>query len=640
MERVSQLLLTYLFNACWQVALIAAVATACGWLLRETPARCRHLLWMAALALSFFLPVLTALHFSDDDSPNNQLPQQTTLQRVIVDTSREPLDLTIPVKKTRSLIPVTSNLAAELIAVYLLFLCYRGVRLLRAWMLTRSIARGASTSDLPEHIRAIADRCQTALGVTRVGFSCSAAVSMPITLGSLNPLIVLPEPLLLEGDRDVLTSAIGHELVHVARRDYLLNLLCELIYVPLSFHPAAALVRRRIREARELSCDELVANRLLEASVYARSLVRLAGSAMGLGRQTTVTVGIGDADILEERVMAILKGTRINLVRRNLLLVAASLLLTVPCAAAVPFALRIDINRLNSSEASQQQQATQQAGDRAQVEVMTPALGADTEAGTVVAWLKKPGESVERGEIIAKLKTSKGIIGVPASTGGVIDRLLVAVGDKAQTGSVLAVVRSKEQSVGWSLSVTPQDLERQLLLQELEARLQDEQSREAEQKAKQRAERESAEKERPMTTTKGNLTLTNIERESRERQEAEEREMRERALIELKLNLERARAKQEEMDPEIAARRRAELEEMVRKQAELARQANISMQQAIQIATTQYPGTVLESRLAGERNQTCYIITILSDNGSETTTTRLVMSANDGSILKSIKEPR
>lgn len=65
-----------------------------------------------------------------------------------------------------------------------------------------------------------------------------------------------------EADTDVLTSAIGHELVHVLRRDYLLNLAYELIYLPLSFHPAAALVRRRINQTRELSCDELVTEKL------------------------------------------------------------------------------------------------------------------------------------------------------------------------------------------------------------------------------------------------------------------------------------------------------------------------------------------------------------------------------------------
>ncbi|MBO0860501.1 MAG: PepSY domain-containing protein [Chloracidobacterium sp.] len=79
---------------------------------------------------------------------------------------------------------------------------------------------------------------------------------------------------------------------------------------------------------------------------------------------------------------------------------------------------------------------------------------------------------------------------------------------------------------------------------------------------------------------------------------------------------------------------------MARRQEELVKEAKISMQQAIQIATGQYPGTVLISRLARELNQACYVLSILSDNGAETTTTLVLMSAIDGSILKVEKEER
>ena len=90
----------------------------------------------------------------------------------------------------------------------------------------------------------------------------------------------------------------------------------------------------------------------------------------------------------------------------------------------------------------------------------------------------------------------------------------------------------------------------------------------------------------------------------------------------------------------VVARRRAERELIARQQAELAKQANITMQQAIQIATNQYPGTVLESRLVRESNQACYVLTILSDNGTVTTSTRVLISAIDGTVLKTMKEER
>src|SRR5207249_4610853 len=123
----------------------------------------------------------------------------------------------------------------------------------------------------------IIEKCMKSVGARRVRILHSPNVSVPITLGFFSPIVVLPESLLSEEDPALLTSAIGHELVHVVRCDYLLNLIFEFIYLPLSFHPAAWYVRRRIRQTRELCCDELVAARLVSPEIYARSLMRLIG---------------------------------------------------------------------------------------------------------------------------------------------------------------------------------------------------------------------------------------------------------------------------------------------------------------------------------------------------------------------------
>lgn len=52
-------------------------------------------------------------------------------------------------------------------------------------------------------------------------------------------------------------------------------------------------------------------------------------------------------------------------------------------------------------------------------EFVMPTLGADMEAGKLALWLKKPGERIERGEVIAEIDTDKGIIEVECFTSGV-----------------------------------------------------------------------------------------------------------------------------------------------------------------------------------------------------------------------------
>ena len=74
MERISQLLLTFLLNACWQVALIAAVGALCAWLLRDWPARYRHWLWVVTLIGGFCLPALSSLQLASDSPLKSQPP--------------------------------------------------------------------------------------------------------------------------------------------------------------------------------------------------------------------------------------------------------------------------------------------------------------------------------------------------------------------------------------------------------------------------------------------------------------------------------------------------------------------------------------------------------------------------------------
>ena len=191
----------------------------------------------------------------------------------------------------------------------------------------------------------------------------SETLPVPVTIGLFHPVIILPEPLLREGNIDLLTSAIGHEFIHVARRDYLLNFIYELLFVPISFHPAAALLRRRVKQTRELCCDELVAERILNAEVYARSLVRLASSAPPLRRlSVTTTVGIADADILEARIMSLLKKPELEYtLEESCCWLLLSLLLLVPCVAAAAFAMRfeVDTERAGSSDQEKEKQKTE-----------------------------------------------------------------------------------------------------------------------------------------------------------------------------------------------------------------------------------------------------------------------------------------
>ena len=82
------------------------------------------------------------------------------------------------------------------------------------------------------------------------------------------------------------------------------------------------------------------------------------------------------------------------------------------------------------------------------IEFQMPTLGADMEAGTLVEWLKKPGDPVARGDIIAVVDTDKGAIEIEVFDDGVLDRLVVQPGQKTPVGTVLAVIRKPGEPPG------------------------------------------------------------------------------------------------------------------------------------------------------------------------------------------------
>jgi beta-lactamase regulating signal transducer with metallopeptidase domain/uncharacterized membrane protein YkoI len=357
----SELLLTFLLNACWQIALIAALAAIGSRLLQHSRASYRHWLWVSALCLALLVPATTSFRalFDTGSAPtsiaNVPLPTEPFRRRFDEAAQRSPV---AAASVSTSTFQLNQSLAVALIVLYCGFLFYRSLKLVQAWQNTRTIRRFAVELEPNDRVAEIIGRCEREVGASlpAVRVLRSETLPVPVTVGLFHPLIILPEPLLREGNTDLLTSAIGHEFIHVARRDYLLNFIYELLFVPISFHPAAALLRRRVKQTRELCCDELVAERILNAEVYARSLVRLASSAPPLRRlSVTTTVGIADADILEARIMSLLRKPELNTRWKKPLLVAVSLLLLLPCVAAAAFAMRFEMNP-NAQDPGQQEE--------------------------------------------------------------------------------------------------------------------------------------------------------------------------------------------------------------------------------------------------------------------------------------------
>jgi len=331
METISRSLLTFLVNSLWQIPLAAAVAALACRFMRQGPARFRHAVWVTALAAALVVPLASLRTAQPADTL--QFPPSLAAPATVPSAphSAAPAAPAVaPASASRS-ISFAATTAEVLLGVFFLFVLLRLALLAWACIRTVRIRGTAQAREIPLRLDRVRRRSEEAFGLSGVELLFSAKVSGPVAAGRT---VILPESLLAEPSEDVLTSAIGHEMAHIARHDFACNLLYELLHLPVSFHPAAWLIRRGIERTREMACDELVTHRLMDARVYARSIMSIA-TAMTAVPRPGYTLGVFDGDILEERIRRLVgqsTGRTAAHLKRARLLLATGLAALALCA--------------------------------------------------------------------------------------------------------------------------------------------------------------------------------------------------------------------------------------------------------------------------------------------------------------------
>jgi beta-lactamase regulating signal transducer with metallopeptidase domain len=360
----SQWVLTFLSNALWQPLVITSAALACDRLMRNFPARQRHNLWVAALALCVLLPLLSASSLLHKEAQPSTPVSVISIQ---VGTSDSPPPPSLSVlrgffrPRSQTFSPPLGLTILTLVC-YLISLLLHGAKLWRAGKETKALLAGSVRREIPERLALIKRQCQRALGLKGVTLLFSSQTTVPITAGRRS--IILPEALFDSATPDLLSAAMGHEMAHIKRRDFAFNLCYQLLSIPLAFHPAVVFIKRRINETRELACDEMVTERWLDALDYARSLLRLADFAMVFHRPT-YSLGVFEADILEERIMKLIE-RKPSLSGRIRTIILALVLTLVSASTAVATVFSINIaqdGNSNSGEGASARTALKQSGN-------------------------------------------------------------------------------------------------------------------------------------------------------------------------------------------------------------------------------------------------------------------------------------
>jgi beta-lactamase regulating signal transducer with metallopeptidase domain len=159
---------------------------------------------------------------------------------------------------------------------YLLLLAFLTIKWFRAYRYTQ-LVRLNGLHKIDVDWKLFVTKVSGQLGIKqKVRIYLSELVHSPITIGFLKPVILVPIASINHLTPQQLEAVILHELAHIKRHDYILNIVLSIIELGLFFNPFTRLITKSISKERENSCDDWVLQYQYSPSMYAEALLRIA----------------------------------------------------------------------------------------------------------------------------------------------------------------------------------------------------------------------------------------------------------------------------------------------------------------------------------------------------------------------------
>lgn len=310
-------------------SVILTIGLAAVWLLRKQPAALRHWMLAAALALAVTQPVISQI------VPALQIPAikwataepraEATVETSVVVEPNTPHVPAPPVAAT-NWVRIVFVVWAGGAAVSLAILLFGALWL--SWLGSRSSVANDRWAESLESVRA-------ELGFERrVRILVTSHPALLVTWGAIAPVILLPADA-RSWSADRIRLVLAHELAHLVRRDWMIQLAAEIMRAINWFNPLFWLACATLRRESEYACDDIVLDLGIGGTSYASHLVDLARTFSVHGRTWLPAPSIARPSTLERRVRAMLNP---QLDRRPVSMLRRALLAAVLMAIALPIA--------------------------------------------------------------------------------------------------------------------------------------------------------------------------------------------------------------------------------------------------------------------------------------------------------------
>lgn len=264
-----------LVHSVWQGTLLMIVAAVAFHFSKRHSAHIRYMMGTGFLFAQIIASGITFGYYQSKSSP-------TLLTESLLKNSTA-LANTTAVKTFAYELPVTLKIQLwlsahlyELVICWLIGACILLLRFVGGWLFTERLRMQAKII-MDKEWRARFGIITAKMNISQsVEFRETARILTPMVIGAFNPVVLIPIGLLTGFSTAQVEAILAHELAHIRRNDYLINLMQSFVEVIFFFHPAIWWLSERIRIEREHCCDDIALSVCGDKLSLAHALVKVA----------------------------------------------------------------------------------------------------------------------------------------------------------------------------------------------------------------------------------------------------------------------------------------------------------------------------------------------------------------------------
>lgn len=308
-----------LVHSIWQFGLVAILLALISKILKNTKSIQRYYIGLGALSLCLLMALITfALYYTSSQTGKANYSEAFFIS-VMPSSNANALNVSSIAAFIDKYLMAIVN--AWIIGSLLFFLKFSA-----AYIYLKKLVKKATSVDKP--ILKQLKRIKSKFNIHRnINIKESIAISTPMVIGYIKPVVLFPLGMINSLTTDEVNAILAHELAHIKRHDYLINLFQMILEVVFYYNPGIWYISSKVRMERENCCDDMAVSYTKNQITYARTLVKL--QEMKMKNIEPAMAFAGGKNSFSKRVLRLLNNGKTSPAYKDKVLVALLLFVSL-----------------------------------------------------------------------------------------------------------------------------------------------------------------------------------------------------------------------------------------------------------------------------------------------------------------------